>query len=78
MRYTDGPRADHMEPRRSQLHDWANAWTGEIANAVGGLDVSGWHHVRQIVHEIRTRASIGDISHPAQPVSPQIEMQLVR
>jgi hypothetical protein len=65
---------DNREPRRTQLHDWANAWTAEVAQAVGGLDISGWHRVRQIIHEVRRRSIADDLSHPGQPASGQEEM----
>jgi hypothetical protein len=69
--------SDQIEPSHTQLHDWANAWTAEIAGAVGGLDVSGWHHVRQIVHEIRRRAVARDLSHPKQPEPSQVDLPLL-
>ena len=76
MRYSSGPRADNLEPRRTELHNWANAWTAEIAEAAGGLEISGWHRVRSIVHELRKRAAVGDLSYPEQPSTPQAELSL--
>lgn len=64
MRFRERPRADDIEPRRTALHDWANAWTKEVADAVGGLRVHEWHRIRTILHEIRVRAAAGDESHP--------------
>ena len=68
--------SDNQEPRRTQLHDWANAWTAEIAEAVGGLDANGWHRVRQIIHEVRRRSIADDLSHPMQPASRQAELAI--
>lgn len=64
MRCREEPFADGLEPRKTALHEWANAWTKEVAGAVGGLTVGQWHSVRAILHEIRKRAAAGDESHP--------------
>lgn len=70
--------ADNLEPRKSDLRDWAIAWTEQIAIAANGMDVGGHQQVFAMLHEIRRRVLKGDYGPPLKErIAPsQFEMQI--
>lgn len=65
MRLTKPRLCDQIEPRRTQLQKWADAWGREISEEIdGGINALDWEHVLSILQEMRRRIEAGDYSHP--------------
>lgn len=70
-RPTLGPTHDDWEPRRTERHDWAAAWTMALAPVFDGLTVLQRQEVYRVMHEIRRRIEAGDYG-PPDPLPPRV------
>ena len=68
--------AEGYEPRRSELHAWAAAWTKEVALAAGGMDTLGHQQVFMMVFELRRRILDGDYGMPVKVPPAQSELSI--
>lgn len=65
MRLTKPRLCDQIEPRRTQLQKWADAWVGEIAANIGDVVYTDEKNsIRAVLQEMRRRIEAGDYSHP--------------